>query len=255
MRISSIARAVFLIDSSPLRAAWRWGLSGLAQALGQIVDAEHLALGESTIARSMCSPARARCRATRTRAAAAAPRVDAADVGAEARVVPGDEVIDQERDVLPTLAQRRDHDGEHVDAVVEVLAEAPGLRSPGARSRCVAARMRTSTFVAGVAQRRMRSSWSTRRSFTWSWMRQLADLVEEQRAAGGLLEEPGAIRARVGEGAFSVAEELALQERLGDGAAVDRHERAVPATSAAWIARATSSLPTPLSPVTSAVVL
>ena len=50
-----------------------------------------------------------------------------------------------------------------------------------------------------------------------------------------------------------VAEELALEERLGDGGAVDRHERAVGRLLLAWIAFATSSLPVPLSPVMSTV--
>ena len=74
----------------------------------------------------------------------------------------------------------------------------------------------------------------------------LADLVEEQRAAIGAAEQP---LARVGarEGAAHVAEQLALGEVLRQRGAVDRHERALrPPTS--WIAWATSSLPTPVSP-------
>src|SRR5262249_33600832 len=43
-------------------------------------------------------------------------------------------------------------------------------------------------------------------------------------SAVGLLEEPAAIDVRVGERAFLVAEQLALEEILGDRAAVDRHE-------------------------------
>ena len=52
----------------------------------------------------------------------------------------------------------------------------------------------------------------------------LADLVEEQRAALGLLEEPALRRAGPRERAALVAEELALQDGLGQGAAVDRDE-------------------------------
>ena len=45
--------------------------------------------------------------------------------------------------------------------------------------------------------------------------RHLADLVEEERAARRLDEEARAARLRVGEGAAHVAEQLALEQRLG----------------------------------------
>src|SRR6202030_1249054 len=48
----------------------------------------------------------------------------------------------------------------------------------------------------------------------------LADLVEEQRAALGLLEEAALLRARTGEAASLVAEELTLEDGLGERAAV-----------------------------------
>ena len=59
--------------------------------------------------------------------------------------------------------------------------------------------------------------------------RHVADLIEEQRAAAGL--QYLALRAlgpRAGEGAVRVAEQLAFDQTLGDGRAVDRHERPVP---------------------------
>src|SRR5208282_2662024 len=55
--------------------------------------------------------------------------------------------------------------------------------------------------------------------------RKLANLVEEQRAAVGDLELAGPRRDRAREGALHVAEELTLDEVLGDGAAVDDDER------------------------------
>ena len=49
---------------------------------------------------------------------------------------------------------------------------------------------------------------------------------------------------RAREGAAHVAEQLALEQVVGERRAVDAHERAVvPAGSEPWIARATSSLP------------
>ena len=52
----------------------------------------------------------------------------------------------------------------------------------------------------------------------------LGDFVEQQRAAVGLLELADAAGDRAGEGALLVAEQLALQQVLGDGGAVDRDE-------------------------------
>src|SRR5581483_2334036 len=61
--------------------------------------------------------------------------------------------------------------------------------------------------------------------------REVADLVEEDGAAVGELEEALLLRRRVRERALLVAEELALEELLGDRGARDRHERAVRAAA------------------------
>jgi hypothetical protein len=53
---------------------------------------------------------------------------------------------------------------------------------------------------------------------------------------------------RIGERALDVAEQLGLQQRLGDGAAVDRDEGRAGARAGRWMARAIISLPVPLSP-------
>ena len=63
---------------------------------------------------------------------------------------------------------------------------------------------------------------------------------------------PSAGGDRAGEGALHVAEELALEQVLGDGAAVDGDERRpARAGERRWISRAISSLPVPVSPVMS----
>src|SRR5690606_15057746 len=54
--------------------------------------------------------------------------------------------------------------------------------------------------------------------------RQLADLVEEERAAVGGAEAPGALAGRARERALVVPEELALEQPLGDRGAVDDDE-------------------------------
>ncbi len=57
--------------------------------------------------------------------------------------------------------------------------------------------------------------------------RQLADLVEEDRAVVGELEAADALRGRSGEGALLVPHELALEQGARDGGAVDLDEAAV----------------------------
>src|SRR3989475_9133630 len=51
------------------------------------------------------------------------------------------------------------------------------------------------------------------------------DFVEEQRAAPGLLEPTDLARDGAREGALLVPEQLALEQVLGNGGAVDRDER------------------------------
>ena len=53
---------------------------------------------------------------------------------------------------------------------------------------------------------------------------QVADLVEEQRAAVRGLKEALAVFVGAGEGPFAIAKELGLQQLLGDGAAVHGHK-------------------------------
>ena len=55
--------------------------------------------------------------------------------------------------------------------------------------------------------------------------RQLADLVEQERAAVGDLELAGAVGDRAGEGAAHVAEQLALRRGLRQRRAVDVDQR------------------------------
>jgi len=59
--------------------------------------------------------------------------------------------------------------------------------------------------------------------------RQIGDLIEEQSATFGGLDEPLLIGDCAGEAALLVTEELAFHELGGDCAAVDGHERSVTA--------------------------
>ncbi len=120
-------------------------------------------------------------------------------------------------------------DGDDVDAVVEVLAERALLDQPlqvlvGRADhaevdlhRLRPARRATNSFVS-----------STRSRSTCVLRTDRADLVEEQRAAVGHLELALAPVLRAGERALLVAEQLALEQALGQRAAVDRHDGKVP---------------------------
>ena len=83
----------------------------------------------------------------------------------------------------------------------------------------------------------------------------VADFVEEQRAAVGLLEAADALLVGAREGALLVAEQLGLEQVLLQRRAVHLHEVAAARSELWWIAPAISSLPVPVSPRMSTVVL
>ena len=150
--------------------------------------------------------------------------VDAADRLPLDAIEPGDEVIHEQRDVLPPLAQRRDLDPHHVDAVVEVGPEGPFLDAPlevavggGDHADVRAQGSRATDDVVGpVLQDAQQLHLQARRH--------VADLVEEERPPLGEGEAPGLVALGAGEGPGLVAEELRLEEGLGERAAVDGDE-------------------------------
>ena len=133
----------------------------------------------------------------------------------------------QERDVLAPLAQRRQRHREDVEPVEEVLAEPPGrhlgleVAVGGGDDADVHRQRHVLADPADLLLLQDPVELDLHRQ------RQVADLVEEDGAAVGLLEEAALQAGRAGEGAAGVAEELALHELGRQGAAVDRHEAAV----------------------------
>src|SRR5207245_16188 len=150
--------------------------------------------------------------------------IDAVDLLACDAGVAGDEVIDQQGDVGGALAQRRQEDGQDVEAVVEIFAEPPilhhlrqvlvgGGENPDIdRNRAGPADAPDLLLLEGAQELRLH-----RHS-------EIARLVEEEGARGGLLEQPDLPGDGAGEGPLLVAEQLALQERLGNRRAVDREQ-------------------------------
>jgi hypothetical protein len=135
-----------------------------------------------------------------------------------------DEVLDQERDVLATLAERGENEARDVEAVVEVEAEA----LVGDRLLQILVRRRDDPHVDRhglvVAEAADLAFLDRAQQLRLEGRLRLRDLVEEERAAVGLLEETAARGDRAGVRPTHVAEELALEERLAHGGAVHRDE-------------------------------
>jgi hypothetical protein len=85
--------------------------------------------------------------------------------------------------------------------------------------------------------------------------RQVADFVEHQGAAAGGLDLAERLLGGTGEGAFLVAEQLAFEQVLGNGGAIDGHELARLARRCLVQAARQHSLPVPLSPSSMTVAL
>ena len=124
-----------------------------------------------------------------------------------------DQVTHEQRNVAAPFAQRRQRDRKHVQAVVEIAPEAPaphllGQIAVGRRDdadvdvdRARTAEAFDLPFLEHAQQPRLQLE------------RQLADLVEEDRAAVRQLEPADLAGVRAGEGAALVAEQLALDQR------------------------------------------
>ena len=139
-----------------------------------------------------------------------------------------DELLDERADVGVSIAERRHGQGDPLNAVVEVGPEAARLdllvqrAKRGADEACVDADLRVASDPHEPA------ILQEAQQLGLHGQRHLADLVEEERPAGRRLDLALRSLARAGEGAPLVPEQLALEEGLGDGRAVDRNERTRP---------------------------
>src|SRR5262249_36838194 len=141
--------------------------------------------------------------------------------------VPGEEVLDERRDVLTPRAQRRQLDVDDVETVEQVRPEAP------------VAHLRLEVAVGGADQAdvdRHRSARAERGDLALLDGAQelglqgegdLGRLVQQQRAPRGGAEDAVVVGHGAGEGAATVAEELAVEQRLRQPGTVDRDERRV----------------------------
>ena len=138
-----------------------------------------------------------------------------------------------------------------VEAVEEVLAQlAGGHRLLDADSWWRRGRARRPVNGCGPADARDgRDVSSTRSSRTWSSGGISVISSRKQRPLVRALEVPLVLPVGAGEAAALVAEELALDQVRGDGAAVHGHEGLrSPRRLRSWMVCATTSLPVPVSP-------
>src|SRR5262249_5112029 len=144
-----------------------------------------------------------------------------------------DEVRDEQRHVAIALPQRRQEDRHDVDPVEEVLAETSGLDALAQRDlrgRDDADVDLARRFAADALEAALLED---AQELDLDGQRHVVDVVQEERAAVRELEAALALPVRVRERALLVAEELRLEQRLGERPARDRDEGGVRARAGA----------------------
>ena len=168
---------------------------------------------------------RGRCRASRGAGA------DASVSGASgAGAIPASEPRKKAAsagDVAGAFAERGQRDFEDVEAVVEILAETSGADFVAEIFVRRGDEPQIDAQVFATAEPGEGALLDEAQQLRLDGGRDVGDFIEEKRAAVGAFEVAGARGQRAGEGAFFVAEEFALEQLLGQRAAVERDERAV----------------------------
>src|SRR4051794_3252293 len=134
------------------------------------------------------------------------------------------EVLREERHVLEPLPQRRQPDGDDVQAIEKVLEEAARLHL--GREILVAGGddPRVHLHRRGLADPADLALLEHAQELSLDAGTDVADLVQEQGSEARLLEQPAAGPGRAGERPARMTEQLALQDAFGDRAAIHRYE-------------------------------
>ena len=136
-----------------------------------------------------------------------------------------EKVRDQQRDIIPPLAQARELDRNHVEPIVQVLTKS-SFFDP-LFQRLVGGRHHANVYMNGnvlthapdfpLLQNAQEPALEHRRH--------RADLIEKDGAPIGFLEQTLLIIDRAGERAAAMAKKLGLEQILRQGAAIDRNKR------------------------------
>src|SRR5215218_1677 len=144
------------------------------------------------------------------------PRPVVALDGAERRATEpaarGGERARERLELVATLAQRRQGEGEHLEPVVEIRAESSLLDALRERLVGGGENARVAPQLGGAAEATEGPLLEHLEQLRLHLGDDLADLVEEEGAAPGDLEQPALGLLRVGEGAALVPEQLTLEE-------------------------------------------
>ncbi len=147
----------------------------------------------------------------------------------DAPVQPGGEdlqrMLRQHGDVFASLAQRRQVQGDDIEAVIQVVAKL--AEGDGGVEIAVGGGDDAHVHIHRLrrAQRAHLALLQHAQQLDLQRQRHIADLVEKQRAAAGLLEQPGLRLAGAGERTLGMAEKFRLEQGFGNGGAVDGDER------------------------------
>src|SRR5262249_30305852 len=138
---------------------------------------------------------------------------------------PREERRGQRQDIFGAIRERRKRDRKNIQPVEEVFAKLPGRQSIGWRVVRGGDDADLDLNLLAAADPPERVLLEDPQELRLHRDVHLGDLVEEERAVVGELEasEPPFERSR--EGAALVAEDLALDQRLGNGRTIDGHER------------------------------
>ena len=152
-----------------------------------------------------------------------------------------EEVGGEQRQVIAAIAERRDLQHDDVEPVEQILAEPVLLHGRTEIDVGRGDHADVDGARGAPADRPHLALLEDAQQARLDGHRHVADLVEEQRAAVGLDEHARAIGGGASERALRVPEQLAVDQRLRDGAAVERDEPLL-AARAALVQRARHQL-------------
>src|SRR5271168_2575065 len=146
--------------------------------------------------------------------------------------------LGERKDVLGSLAERRQSECDHVEAIVEIFAETSGrdFTLEISIGRDDDANINSERAIAPVSLKA--SVLNETKKFYLQRRRQLGNFVEQHRTAVARFETAGLVVDRSGERPANMTEQLVFEHVLRQRRAIDHHERpAAPRTPSMNLAR------------------